>query len=257
LKAAARPAIGRATSSSANAPGLCSSCMSVSHADRAKTRLSGFLVGVGDVRIAHDSHLRIRTRPASVAPGGGGRLCRLGQSGAVHRRLRRRVGPYGGGVFAGGGESDGASRLCAGRPSEALHLRLSEPGAVEPPAGARSPSQHRGYLAAAQPETGLQDHRRLPARQSRGVSRRVSPIRVAVPAPRPVRPRVAGGRRNPHQGGQQQGSQFHPLFAPRVHPPRRRAVGRLPQAARRGRRRGWRDRGRRAHEELGRKDLRR
>src|SRR5580693_5152109 len=37
LKAAARPAIGRATSSSANAHGLCSSCMSVSHADRAKT----------------------------------------------------------------------------------------------------------------------------------------------------------------------------------------------------------------------------
>ena len=34
LKAAARPAIGRATSSSANAHGLCSSCMSVSHGSR-------------------------------------------------------------------------------------------------------------------------------------------------------------------------------------------------------------------------------
>ena len=34
LKAAARPAIGRATSSSANAHGLCSSCMSESHASR-------------------------------------------------------------------------------------------------------------------------------------------------------------------------------------------------------------------------------
>jgi hypothetical protein len=34
LKAAARPAIGRATSSSANPPGLCSSCMSVSHGSR-------------------------------------------------------------------------------------------------------------------------------------------------------------------------------------------------------------------------------
>jgi hypothetical protein len=33
-KAAARPAIGRATSSSANAYGLCSSCMSVSHGSR-------------------------------------------------------------------------------------------------------------------------------------------------------------------------------------------------------------------------------
>ena len=72
-------------------------------------------------------------------------------------------------------------------------------------------------------------------RQSRGVSRRVPPVRIAVPTPRPVRPRVAGGRRNPHQGGQQQGSQLHPLFAARVHPPRRRVVGRLPQAARRGR----------------------
>ncbi len=81
------------------------------------------------------------------------------------------------------------------------------------------------------------------ARQSRGVSRRVPPVRVAVPAARPLRPRVAGGRRNPHQGGQQQGSQLHPLFAARVHPRRRRAVGRLPQAARRRRRRGWRDRG--------------
>ena len=72
-------------------------------------------------------------------------------------------------------------------------------------------------------------------RQSHGVSRRVPPVRIAVPTPRPVRPRVAGGRRNPHQGGQQQGSQLHPLFAARVHPPRRRVVGRLPQAARRGR----------------------
>ena len=49
-------------------------------------------------------------------------------SGAVHRRLRGRVGSYGGGVFAG--EDDGTSRLCARRPSEALHLRLSEPGPI-------------------------------------------------------------------------------------------------------------------------------
>ena len=33
-QASARPAIGRATSSSSNAPGLCSSCMSVSHGSR-------------------------------------------------------------------------------------------------------------------------------------------------------------------------------------------------------------------------------
>jgi sugar lactone lactonase YvrE len=53
-----------------------------------KLALSGFLRGIGHVRITHDSHRRIGTRPASVAAGGGGRLCRLGQSGAVHRRLR-------------------------------------------------------------------------------------------------------------------------------------------------------------------------
>ena len=82
-------------------------------------------------------------------------------------------------------------------------------------------SQHRGPLAVADFETGLQDHRRFPARQSGGVSRRVPPVRIAVPTPRPVRPRIAGGRRNPHQSGQQQGSQLHPLFAARVHPPRR------------------------------------
>jgi hypothetical protein len=37
-------------------------------------------------------------------------------------------------------------------------LKLSEPGAVEPPAGARSPSQHRSHLAAARSEARLQDH---------------------------------------------------------------------------------------------------
>ena len=45
--------------------------------------------------------------------------------------------------------------------------------------------QHRGPLAVADFETGLQDHRRFPARQSRGVSRRVPPVRIAVPTPRP------------------------------------------------------------------------
>jgi hypothetical protein len=39
---------------------------------------------------------------------------------------------------AGGAEGDGVSGVCAGRTVEALYLGLSEPGAVEPPAGARS-----------------------------------------------------------------------------------------------------------------------
>ena len=43
------------------------------------------------------------------------------------------------------------------------------------------PSQHRGHLAVAKPEAGLQDHRRLSARQSRCLSVRVPSIRAAVP----------------------------------------------------------------------------
>src|SRR5215471_9579348 len=43
--------------------------------------------------------------------------------------------------------------------AKALHLRLSEPRAIKPPAGGRDPPQYRSYLAAAAPEAGLQDHR--------------------------------------------------------------------------------------------------
>src|SRR5205085_1259011 len=53
----------------------------------------------------------------------------------------------------------GRPGLCARGSAEALHLRLPEPGAVEPSAGGRDPPQHRGDLAAAAPEAGLQDHR--------------------------------------------------------------------------------------------------
>ena len=38
-------------------------------------------------------------------------------------------------------------------------IRLSQPGAVEPPSRGRMPSQHRGHLAVADLEAGLQDHR--------------------------------------------------------------------------------------------------
>jgi hypothetical protein len=74
-----------------------------------------------------------------------------------------------------------------------------------PQAGDETPPQLRGHLAAAKPKTGLQDHRRLPARQSRRIPISVPSVRTAVPAARPLWPRVAGRRRNPHQGGQQQG----------------------------------------------------
>ena len=84
-------------------------------------------------------------------------------------------------------EAKATSGLCAGRPVEAVYLRLSEPSAVEPPAGARGPSQHRGRLAAARPQARLQDHRRLSARQRQGVPRRISSVRAAMPAARSLR----------------------------------------------------------------------
>ena len=91
-------------------------------------------------------------------------------------------------------------------------------------------------------------------RDNRAPFARFPPVRALVPAARPLRPRVAGGRRNPNQGGQQQGPQLHSLFAANVHSRRRRALGGLPQAARRGRCRGRRNKRRRAHQEPGRED---
>ena len=89
----------------------------------------------------------------------------------------------------------------------------------------------------------------------RGVSRRVPRVRIAVPTPRPVRPRVAGGRRNPHQGGQQQRPQLHPLFAARVHPPRRRSGWKTTSSgSTRAMSRTARQAAARTHEEPGRKD---
>ena len=163
-----------------------------------------------------------RSQTAAVA-GGGGRLRRPRQPGAVHRCVCGWAGPRGGRVRRGRAEGDGPAGLCACRPAEALHLRLPEPGALQPAAGGRDPPQHRGDLAAAAPEARLQDHRRLPPRQPRGLQAGVPPVRAAVPAARPVRPRVAGGRRHADQGGQQQGPQLHAGVAGRVHRAGRRA----------------------------------
>ena len=69
--------------------------------------------------------------------------------------------------------------------------------AFEPAVGGRMPSQHRGPLAVANGEAGLQDHRRFPRRQSRRLQIGVSSIHAAVQAARPVRTRTAGGGRDP------------------------------------------------------------
>ena len=53
---------------------------------------------------------------------------------------------------------------------QALHLRLLQPRAVEPAAGARVPAQHRSDVADRAARTRLQDHRRLPKGQQRGHS---------------------------------------------------------------------------------------
>ena len=50
---------------------------------------------------------------------------------------------------------DGASGLRAGRPAEALHLRLPQSGPIEPTAGARVSLQRRGHLVAWRLEARL------------------------------------------------------------------------------------------------------
>ena len=150
----------------------------------------------GRVGSRYGAHLRSRPLADPAVPGIGGRLRRPRQPGAVHRCVRGWAGPHGGRVRRGRAEGDGPAGVCACRPAEALHLRLPEPGALQPAAGGRDLPQHRGDLAAAAPEARLQDHRRLPARQPRRLQAGLPRVRAAVPAARPVRTRVAGSRRS-------------------------------------------------------------
>ena len=62
-----------------------------------------------------------------------------------------------------------------GGAAEDLHLRLPQPGAVEPAPGARGAAQRRADVADRPPGAGLQDHRRLP----QGPRRRPSATSVA------------------------------------------------------------------------------
>src|ERR1700681_1670646 len=75
------------------------------------------------------------------------------------------------------------------------------------------PPQYRGHLAVANLEARLQDHRRLPERQSSRLPRRVPPVHVAVPGTQSFRARAAGGGWHTHQGGQQQGPQLYEELA--------------------------------------------
>ena len=144
----------------------------------------------------------------------------------------------------------------AGRPSEALHLRLSEPGPIEPAAGDGVSSQHRGPLAVAdfeEPDFSRpspdfrRDNRaafRAVFRQFVLLCRRLDLYGRELLAVDGTRIKAVNNKDRNFTRSSLRG----------VHPPRRRVVGRLPQAARRGRCRGRRDRRRRTHEEPGRKD---
>ena len=55
------------------------------------------------------------------------------------------------------------------RLAEAVHLRVSEPGAVQPLAGGGDPPQPGGDLAVAPPAAELQDPCRFPAPEPGGV----------------------------------------------------------------------------------------
>jgi hypothetical protein len=70
------------------------------------------------------------------------------------------------------------------------------------------PPQHRGNLAVANLEARLQDHRRLPERQSGRLPRRVPPVHVAVPGTQSFRARAAGGGWHADQGGQHKDRNF-------------------------------------------------
>jgi hypothetical protein len=61
----------------------------------------------------------------------------------------------------------------------------------------RMPPQHRGHLAVANLEARLQDHRRLPERQSSRLPRGVPPVHVAVPGTQSFRARVDPMEKSP------------------------------------------------------------
>ena len=69
---------------------------------------------------------------------------------------------------------DGTPVVPPGGAAQDLHLRLPQPHPVQPAAGARGPAQRRADVADRPPGAGLQDHRRLPARQRRGHPQRAA-----------------------------------------------------------------------------------
>ena len=105
----------------------------------------------------------------TLLPPSPGRLRGRGQPGAGGRSVRRAnsiCGSWGSRVPPRLPPGD---RLSPGGAAQVLHLRLSEPHPVEPPAGARSAAQRRADVADRAPDARLQDHRQLPPRQRQAI----------------------------------------------------------------------------------------
>src|SRR5215210_6987568 len=66
----------------------------------------------------------------------------------------------------------------------------------------RGGAEPRGDLASLPPPARLQNHCRLPPRQSQRLPAGLPRVRAAVPRTRPVRARADRGGRHPDQGGQ-------------------------------------------------------
>ena len=100
--------------------------------------------------MGHGTHHRDRSRTGASTAGHGRRLCGSRQPSAVHRRFRRQSRLGWGRVRTSGAERDRAPGVRSLRLAEAVHLRVSEPGAVQPSAGGGNPPQPGGDLAASQ-----------------------------------------------------------------------------------------------------------
>ena len=99
--------------------------------------------------MGHGTHHRDRSRTGASTAGYGRRLGGSRQPSAVRRRFRRQSRLGWGRVRTSGAERYRAPGVRSRRLAEAVHLRVSEPGAVQPTAGGGNPPQPGGDLAVA------------------------------------------------------------------------------------------------------------
>src|SRR6516164_3563479 len=109
----------------------------------------------------------------------------------------------------GRSEGDRAPLISSLDPLEALCLRLSEPGPVEPPARARSRTQCGGDVADRTACSRSQDDCRFPQGQRPGHPPGLQPVYCALRHDGPLRRSGHRHRWQQVQGGQQSGPEFH------------------------------------------------